>query len=517
MTYKFKRFIASVLALILIVNIISFSAVTLSFAKKKKVNEVTEEYLQTEAKAPSTYSDSVVLMDAKTGEVLYSKNGKKKVHPASTTKVMTALVALENNDLQDTITYTADEVLGLEENSSSVALDIGETITVEQSLYAAMLESANECCNGLADKTAGSIKGFADMMNKRAEELGCVKTHFVNANGLYNKDHYTCAYDLALITRAAMAIDEFKKITGTKVYEVPPTNKQKETRYWRNHHNFINNDLPYDSEIFTVLGGKTGYTVQSSYSLVTFAKSNTTDLELICVTMHCDAYGHYNGKGFNRTFTDANAMFKYGFNNFTSISANINTESDLEEDDLNAVTKTYSLLQDKRFISFSATDDCEVVVSNDFDVNQLKGTFLYDSEGAGDTQGKWGSYEFRSGSNVIASTDVFYELNEPVIKKLYHKRVEPNKQEKVNHLLIVIGAAVVICAALYVIIMLCVKYKLLSILVKGKDIFDISKKTSVTFKPKRKRMKKMKAPDLGYLTPKKKRFHRKNNKNKLRF
>jgi hypothetical protein len=230
--------------------------------------------------------------------------------------------------------------------------------------------------------------------------------------------------------------------------------------------------------------------------------------------MHCDAYGNYNGKGFNRTFTDANAMFKYGFNNFTSISANINTESDLEEDDLNAVTKTYSLLQDKRFISFSATDDCEVVVSNDFDVNQLKGTFLYDSEGAGDTQGKWGSYEFRSGSNVIASTDVFYELNEPVIKKLYHKRVEPNKQEKVNHLLIVIGAAVVICAALYVIIMLCVKYKLLSILVKGKDIFDISKKTSVTFKPKRKRMKKMKAPDLGYLTPKKKRFHRKNNKNK---
>ena len=118
MTSSFNRFTASVLSLIMIINIIYFSAVTFSFAKKKKVNEVTEEYLQTEAKAPSTYSDSVVLMDAKTGEVLYSKNGKKKVHPASTTKVMTALVALENNDLSDTITYTADEVLGLEENSS---------------------------------------------------------------------------------------------------------------------------------------------------------------------------------------------------------------------------------------------------------------------------------------------------------------------------------------------------------------------------------------------------------------
>ncbi len=499
---------------VLLVAIVAFVNVsTVAFAKKKKnINEVTEDYLVTDAKAPNPYSYAVVLMDAKTGEVIYSKNGKKTVHPASTTKVMTALVALENNNLDDVITYTEDEVLGLEEGSSSVAIDIGEKITVEQSLYGALLESANECCNGLAVHTAGSVSAFADLMNKRAEELGCVNTHFVNANGLYNTKHYTCAYDMALMTRAAVLRDDFKKIAGTKVYEVPPTNKQKETRYWRNHHKFINNDLSYNDEIYTCEGGKTGYTVKSSYSLVTFARSNTSDMELICVTMKCDDYGMVNGSQFNRTFTDANAMFKYGFENYTMISANLNMETEPEDNDLDYLTEMYTLMQPNKFISFSAENDCEVLVSNTFDESKLKGRLIYDPNGNEGSTGTWGSYEYTNGDAVIASTKVSYEINNKVIEYLFHVRQNETVQEKINRILIYVAIGVFGCAALYVVIMLIVKFKLLEVFVKGKDVFDITRKKVFKFKPKRKRIKKQKAPDLGYLTPNKHRKGRRKNK-----
>ncbi|MCR4717929.1 MAG: serine hydrolase [Lachnospiraceae bacterium] len=502
-------------ALIMLMIFVLVNLSTVAFAKKKKTNEVTEDYLVTDVKAPNPYSYAVVLMDAKTGEVLYSKNGKEKVHPASTTKVMTALVALENNNLNDVITYTEDEVLGLEEGSSSVAIDVGEQITVEQSLYAALLESANECCNGLAVHTAGSVSAFAEMMNDRAKELGCVNTHFVNANGLYDDNHYTCAYDLALMTRAAVLRDDFKKISGTKVYEVPPTNKQKETRYWRNHHKFINNDLGYNDEIFTVEGGKTGYTVRSSYSLVTFAKSNSSDIELICITMECDDYGVIGGAQFNRTFTDANAMFKWGFENYSMISANLEMTSEIDENDLDYITKAYTTMQSDKFISFSAESDCEVLVSNSFDESKLKGTLTYEASGNAGSSGVWGRYEYTNGDTVIASTNILYSLNEDAIEPLFHIRKLPTTQEKINRILIYVAIGVFALAALYVIVMLIIRYQILQIFVRGRDVFDMSHKSSYKFKSKKKRIKKQKPPDLGYLKPSRRGFrHKGRRKNK---
>ena len=154
-------------------------------------------------------SASAVVMDMNTGTFLYSKNAYEKRYPASITKIMTAMVALENGNLDDEITFD-ESVYDLEEGSSHVGIQPGEKMTLRHALYALMLESANDAGVGIAEYLGGSLEGFAELMNKKAEELGCVNTHFTNPHGLHNENHYTCAYDMALIAQAAYEIPEFR-------------------------------------------------------------------------------------------------------------------------------------------------------------------------------------------------------------------------------------------------------------------------------------------------------------------
>lgn len=139
-------------------------------------------------------------MEASSGAILYNKDMDMKNYPASITKIMTALLTLENCSLDETVTYSYNATHTIDAGSSSIYTTEDEQLTVEQSLYALMLESANECANGLAEHVAGSIDAFAEMMNQKAAELGCTNTHFANANGLHNDEHYTSAHDMALIT-----------------------------------------------------------------------------------------------------------------------------------------------------------------------------------------------------------------------------------------------------------------------------------------------------------------------------
>ena len=182
---KGKRVLAVAL---LVVMTACFGCESTFAAKYEKSSGVAEDYLQSDAKVKKMYSEAAILMDAKTGEILFQKNAKKKEYPASITKCLTSLVALENNDLNDTITFSKDAVYNVDVGSSSIARDVGEKLTVEQTLYGAMLESANECCNALAEKTAGSNDQFAELMNQKAAELGCVNSHFANPSGLYDKN-----------------------------------------------------------------------------------------------------------------------------------------------------------------------------------------------------------------------------------------------------------------------------------------------------------------------------------------
>ena len=167
---------------------------------------------------PAVYAQSAIVMEADTGMILYAKDMEQKNYPASITKIMTALLALENCELNEEIEFSYHATHSIEYGSSSIARTEGEILTVEETLYGLMLSSANECANALAEHIAGSNEDFALLMNEKAKELGCVNTHFSNPSGLHDENHYTCAYDMALITKAALENEDFRRISGTDYY-----------------------------------------------------------------------------------------------------------------------------------------------------------------------------------------------------------------------------------------------------------------------------------------------------------
>lgn len=217
----------------------SNSPITNQAVKKDKENSVSSKW----PKGPSVTAESAILMDVNTGTILFEKNPHKQLYPASITKIMTTLLALENSKLSDTVTYSKSAIYNLRYDSSKIYADVGEKLTVEQSLYGIMLASAGDCSNGIAEHVSGSIEAFADLMNKKAEDLGCRNTHFVNPHGMPDENHYTSAYDMALITKAALQYEEFRKISGAKRYTIPPTNLLKESRYLTNHHKMLINQI----------------------------------------------------------------------------------------------------------------------------------------------------------------------------------------------------------------------------------------------------------------------------------
>ncbi|MDD3393389.1 MAG: D-alanyl-D-alanine carboxypeptidase [Anaerotignum sp.] len=252
---------------------------------------------------PELSAEAAILMDATTGEILYEKNSRSKMYPASITKLMTVLLALENGNLDDTITFSHEAVSSVEPGSASIAMQEGEQLALEQALYGIMLRSANEVANAVAEYVDGSVSAFAQHMTRRAKELGCETTNFVNANGLFDENHYTSAYDMALIAKELLKQEDYRNMMGATYYEISPTNKQPEIRYLHGQHQMLNSNSIYYYEYAT--GGKTGYVTEALNTLVTFAKKG--DTQLVAVVFKCSGAEHY---------TDTKALFEYGFQNF---------------------------------------------------------------------------------------------------------------------------------------------------------------------------------------------------------
>lgn len=235
---------------------------------------------------PNLLSNSAIVVDMKTGYTLLEKNIKDKLYPASITKIMTAILTIENANKEDVVTFSADAVFSIEQGSSAAYVDVDEQLTVDECLYGLMLISGNDLANGLAEHVGGTMDNFAAMMTNKAEELGCLNTNFTNAHGLHDDNHYTTAYDMAVIAKYAYEKAEkngmsFKTYCSTGFYECQPTNKQELVRQWRNNNKLIN---PYAKEYYEdCIGGKTGYTNKSGGTLVTFA--NINGRTLICVVM----------------------------------------------------------------------------------------------------------------------------------------------------------------------------------------------------------------------------------------
>lgn len=254
---------------------------------------------------PAIESASAVVMDMDTEVLLYSKQATEKMYPASTTKIMTTLLLLENCDLDDTITFS-EIVYDLEEGSSHLGIQPGEELTIRDAAYGIMLASANDISNGIAEYIGGSLGGFAELMNAKAEDLGCVNTHFSNPHGLYSEDHYTCAYDMALIAAAAYKNPMFREIVGTKEYTIPETNLTEEERSFLNHHKMLHSDSEYYQSWCT--GGKTGFTSQCLNTLVTYAQDG--DRNLVSVVFRV------NGAG--KAYLESTQILTYAMENFSS-------------------------------------------------------------------------------------------------------------------------------------------------------------------------------------------------------
>ena len=251
--------------------------------------------------APEITAPGAIVMESCICSILYEKNAYEAFYPASTTKLMTSLLAIEQCPLSDIVTCSYNSIHSIDKDSSRIGLTVGEQVTMEEALYAILLASANEVSYAVAEHIGGSIDNFVAMMNKRAAELGCVNTNFQNPHGLDNETHITCPYDLALITKQAISYTTFRRISGSYYYEIPATNMNV-ARPIGNTHQIIRKRIKYDG----VFAGKTGHTSIAKNSLVTCAERN--GLTLICVVMCEDTS--------DQAYTDTMALFDYSFENF---------------------------------------------------------------------------------------------------------------------------------------------------------------------------------------------------------
>lgn len=237
---------------------------------------------------PAIQAEAALVMDLNTGTVLVETNSTEKAYPASITKIMTALIALEHaKDLDEMVYFPAEAIEKTNRDSSSIGMLPGEEISLRDCLYALMLASANEVANAIAIHTSGSIEAFVELMNEKARELGCVNTHFNNPNGLHDPLHYTCALDMAKIGKEALKFDEFRKIAGTRTYVINETNLMKEKRPIANHHQMINPAKFPQYAYEYCYAGKTGYTNEAGMTLVSFAKKGS--MNLVCVVLKAES------------------------------------------------------------------------------------------------------------------------------------------------------------------------------------------------------------------------------------
>lgn len=323
--------------------------------------------------APETLSPGVILMEESTGTILYEKNSDEAHYPASITKIMTTLLALENGNLSDMVTFSDDAINNTE--GSGIARDYGEQMTLEQCLYGVMLESANECAYAVAEHVGGTVENFVDMMNAKAKELGCTNTHFANPHGLQDENHYTTAHDMALIAQAAYQNETFRIIIGTKMYTIPPTNKHAEETVLRNHHDMLctyhNANRKYLYPY--CVGGKTGYTATANSTLVTYAEKD--GMTLICVVMDTQSPNQ---------FIDTVNLFDYAFDNFQVLNVaendtNYSAETTVDNGNLNNIAPFVELDKDAVIVlpkTAEFSDTSSSVEYNDSDP-EIAGSITY--------------------------------------------------------------------------------------------------------------------------------------------
>ena len=263
-------------------------------------------------------SGAGLLIERSSNRILFEKNAYEIMYPASTTKILTAIVVLENAELDELATVSKNALETIPNGYVTCNLQIGEELSVKDLMYALMVKSANDAAVVLAEHVGGSVEGFADMMNQKAKEIGCKNTHFVNPNGIHDENHYTTAYDLYLMADYALSFkhtNEFRDFVSRTSYTLPATNLYPaDDRIFSTTNELIkinNNDRIDNYYYKNALGIKTGHTSQAGYCLV--SSSSRDDLEFISVILD----GGFDSRGLSERYTETIKLFNFGYDNFT--------------------------------------------------------------------------------------------------------------------------------------------------------------------------------------------------------
>lgn len=343
---------------------------------------------------PSIMAEGGILIDGNSGAVLYGKNIHEQYFPASITKILTALIIIENCSLDEVVTFSHNAVYNVETNSSNANLEEGDRLTVLDCLYAMMLKSANEAANALAEHAASSTEAFSAMMNAKALSLGCTDSHFSNPSGLNNPDHYTSAHDMALIAQAAFQNEVFSQIVSTLYYDLPPTKRNREgLRIYPGHQMIKKNSPNYYAG---AVGGKTGYTTLAGNTLVTCARRN--GMQLITVVLN----------GHQTHYSDTRAMLNFGFRNFRCLeisdydSTYASIENDLTVAGLPTTDLSILRIQENR----------QITLPNNAEFSDTASSISYElPAGAPKHAAAWIRYDY--GGHLVGSTYLLVGHTEP--------------------------------------------------------------------------------------------------------
>ena len=419
---------------------------------------------------PSISTPSAIVMELNSGAVLYEKNSDEVNYPASITKIMTTMLALEYCELDEVVTFSADAVFKNEGNTSHIARDLNEEMTMEECLYAVMLESANECAYAVAEhvgaKLGGDYQTFVDLMNEKAKELGCKNTHFNNANGLPDTEHWTSARDMALISAEAYKNETFRIIIASKRYVIPPTNKHKDKTYLNNHHNMIHNYKTNEFLYEYCTGGKTGYTQAAKSTLVSFAEKD--DITLVCVIMRNNGVSQY---------TETRSLFEYCFQNFMVYNILENESSLIDNHEYKGELNGYD--------SFVSIDkNASIVLPVTASLTDVKCSII-EKDGKGGVIAK---LEYTYGDRTVGSADIFASGVSAGDNYLSDKLTQTDEENiiKIKPLYIILG----LCSIIAVVIVIILGKKLYDNFYVILHDLEIRKQRRQRFRPIEKKRRK---------------------------
>ena len=370
-------------------------------------------------------AESAILIDGDTGKILYEKSAYEKRAPASTTKIMTALLALEHCKTTDVATVTSEAITSVPSGYSTDLLKMGEELTIKDLLYALLLPSSNEAANVLAIHIAGSIDSFASMMNTKAMDLGCKNTHFVNPNGVHDDNHYSTAYDLSLIAKEAMKNDIFRQIVSTASYTLPNSNK-----YSRIDRTLITtNDLikkQSNNYYEYAIGIKTGFTTPAKNCLVSSATKDGKTLIAVVLRSNTD----------NNRYNDTKTLFNYGFDNFSKkdIVKSGSTIKTIDVKNATSATKNLNLVAETGINTMVTNDKLNDTIEPQINLNEhlqapikkdsIVGTATYTVDNIKYT------INLKAGNEVKKSYTLYLVIAIAIIALLLIIFEKPNKKKK---------------------------------------------------------------------------------------